>query len=170
MSTAVHVPLAEYMDTAYEPDCEYVDGVLEERHVGKNKHSRTQTLLIAWLAAREKLHGRKAMTEQRVQLAASRVRIPDVCLIDPDDDDEVTQKPPDLWIEILSPEDRWSRLQSRLDEVLRFGAPTVWIIDPYAREAWTATPSAGVRPVEDGILRCALLNLQLRLHEILPGP
>ncbi len=42
MSTAVHLPLAEYINTDYEPDCEYVDGVLEERNVGKTKHGTTQ--------------------------------------------------------------------------------------------------------------------------------
>ncbi len=74
------VSLAEYLTTEYEPDCDYVDGVLEERNLGKNRHSRTQTLLIAWLAARETQHGFSVLTEQRVQVAPRCVRIPDVCL------------------------------------------------------------------------------------------
>ena len=33
MSTKVIVPLSEYLDTSYHPDCEYVDGQLLERNV-----------------------------------------------------------------------------------------------------------------------------------------
>ena len=34
MSVGTLVPLAEYLATAYDPDVEYVDGVLVERNVG----------------------------------------------------------------------------------------------------------------------------------------
>ena len=56
-AAAAPVSLAEYLDTDYEPDCDYVDGFLEERNVGKKKHSRTQTRLIAWLVSNESRHG-----------------------------------------------------------------------------------------------------------------
>ncbi len=167
-TTAVHVSLAEYMNTAYEPDCDYVDGVVEERSVGKRKHSRTQTLLAAWLFSREGVHGCRVLTEQRVQISRSRVRIPDVCLAVRDDNGEVLRRPPALWIEILSPQDRWGRIQSRLNDALGFGVPTVWIVDPYSREAWIATPGHGTVAVEDGILRCSNPNLEVGLAEILP--
>ena len=100
-AAAAPISLAEYMNTEYEPDCDYVDGLLEERNVGKNKHSRTQTLLITWLSAREKQHGFRVFTEQRVQVGPRRVRIPDVCLLSAEDRDEVTQNHPLLWIEVL---------------------------------------------------------------------
>jgi hypothetical protein len=32
MATATRVTLEEYLNTEYEPHCEYVDGVLEERN------------------------------------------------------------------------------------------------------------------------------------------
>jgi Uma2 family endonuclease len=168
MSTAVHVSLEEYMTTDYEPDCEYVDGILETRNVGKNRHSRTQSLLAVWLGSREAEHRHKVMIEQRVRVARSRVRIPDICLISADDSDEVTEKPPALCVEILSPEDRWNRVQERLTDFLNFGVPTIWIVDPYAREAWIATSGAVVTRIEDGRLRCAGLNLEVALTEILP--
>ena len=31
--------LEEYLRTSYRPDCEFVDGVLEERNVGEYEHS-----------------------------------------------------------------------------------------------------------------------------------
>ncbi len=162
------VSLAEYLNTEYEPDCDYVDGILEDRNVGKNRHSRTQTLLIAWLAAREKQHGFRVLTEQRVQVSPRRVRIPDVCLLVAGDKDEVTLRPPLLWIEVLSPEDRWNRIQTRLNDALNFGVRTIWIVDPYSKEAWIATPEHGTTTVEDGMLRCADPALEIPLREILP--
>lgn len=128
MATAVNtpfVPLEEYLNTSYKPDCDYVDGVLEDRNVGQNKHSRTQTLLSSWLVAREKQLGYKTMTEQRVQISATRVRIPDACLIQADDEEPTTLKPPMLWVEILSPDDRSGRMQIKLADVFRFGVGTV---------------------------------------------
>jgi hypothetical protein len=35
MALATRVSLEEYLSTDYEPDCDYVDGVLEERNVGR---------------------------------------------------------------------------------------------------------------------------------------
>jgi hypothetical protein len=31
MATAIHLSLAEHLNTVYEPDCEYLDGMVEER-------------------------------------------------------------------------------------------------------------------------------------------
>ena len=166
MSAAVQVSLAEYLSTDYEPDCEYIDGVLEDRNVGKSKHSRTQALLTMWLGSREKQHGHKVMIEQRVQISRSRVRIPDICLVLKDDQDEVVQHPPLLWIEILSPDDRWSRVQAKLADVLRFGVGTIWIIDPFLRQAWMATQDMPATEVDT--LRCDHLGLEVPLNEVLP--
>lgn len=168
MSTTVRVSLEEYLSTEYEPDCEYIDGIIEDRNVGKNRHSRTQTLLSSWLFAREKQQGHKVLVEQRIRISSSRVRIPDICLVDPEDTDEVIQHPPALWIEILSPEDRWSRVQAKIDDVLHFGVPTIWVIDPYAKQAWIASPEQPIAEAPGGKLHCANLNLELGLNEILP--
>ena len=37
----------EYLGTQYEPDCEFEDGALIERHVGTEKHSWMQAALAA---------------------------------------------------------------------------------------------------------------------------
>lgn len=167
MPTTLHVSLEEYLNTDYEPDCDYVDGVLEERNVGEKKHGRTQGRLYTWLVSKAPDHGYEVLLEQRIQISHSRVRIPDICLV-PENADEVVREPPALWVEILSPEDRFSRVQTRLKDCLRFGVPTIWIIDPYSREAWVLTPETLITQVEDGILRCANPNLEVALSDILP--
>jgi Uma2 family endonuclease len=142
--------------------------MLEERNVGLRKHSRTQTLLTAWLFGREKKHGFRVLTEQRVRVSPTRVRIPDACLVTPDNNDELTQQPPMLWIEIVSPDDRWSGIQTRLADCTTFGVPMIWIVDPYTKQAWTITGAAGAVPVADGMLRYPKLGLEVPLQEILP--
>ena len=47
------VSLEEYLNSSYEPDVEYVDGVLVKRHVGKRKHSRLQGLILSALMSNE---------------------------------------------------------------------------------------------------------------------
>jgi Uma2 family endonuclease len=167
MSAAVQISLGEYLSNTYEPDCDFVDGVLEERNVGLKRHSRTQMVLAAWLFAREKTHGHKVLPEQRVKVSPTRVRIPDICLVAPDNYEELTQKPPALWIEIVSPDDRWGRIQTRLADVINFGVPMIWIIDPYSKQAWMMTRATGATAVIDGMLRYAELNLEVPVAEIL---
>jgi Uma2 family endonuclease len=168
MSTAVRISLEEYLNTDYEPDCDYVDGSLEERNVGKKTHSKVQMRLSAWLYSRTGEHKQDVLLEQRVQVSPSRVRIPDICLVDQRASGEIIQQPPALCVEILSPDDRWYRVQDRLTDFLNFGVPTIWIIDPYAKEAWIATRDAPVTSVADGKLRCAALKLEVELSEIWP--
>jgi Uma2 family endonuclease len=168
MSTAVHISLEEYLNTDYEPDCDYVDGALEERNVGKKSHSKVQMRLSAWLYSKTREHKHDVLPEQRIQVSASRVRIPDICLVDQRASGEVIQQPPALCVEILSPDDRWYRVQDRLTDFLSFGVPTIWIVDPSTKEAWIATPDAPVASVTDGKLRCADLKLEVELSEIWP--
>jgi Uma2 family endonuclease len=168
MATALHVSLDDYLSTDYEPDCEYLDGIVEERNVGKRKHSRTQAILAAKLQ-REIESGRfEVLVEQRVQLSPSKIRIPDVCVITSDNTDEVIQSPPAIWIEILSPEDRWTRVQAKIDDCRRFGVAHLWIIDPYSRQAWSATQTQAMTEMLDGRLHAQFPQLDIKLEDILP--
>ena len=166
MATATGVTLAEYLATDYKPDREYVDGEVLESNVGQGTHSYTQTALGAWLYGQQKAHGMRTLTEQRVQVSAMHFRVPALCVIRKEDFAEIIQRPPLLCIEILSPEDRWSRLQESIDDYLQFGVPEIWVIDPKDAKLWICTPAGGVRLAADNILRWNDLTLELR--EILP--
>ena len=72
--------------------------------------------------------------------------------------------PPLLCVEILSPEDRVSEMQERIDDYLAFGVPYVWVVDPERRKARTHTANAS-HAVTDGVLR-AEADIAVPLAEI----
>jgi Uma2 family endonuclease len=165
MAIATGVSLEEYLHTEYEPDCDYVDGVLEDRNVGKKRHSRTQKQLILLLSPKVVPHGYEPLPEQRLQVSQSRVRVPDVCLAPVADDAEIMHHPPPLCIEIVSADDRFSRLLKIISDYLAFGVPVIWIIDPYEREAFVVTQENRA-PQQVDELRWN--DVVIQLSEILP--
>ena len=152
-STTTLIPVEEYLRTDYSPDRDYVDGVVLERHVGEKDHNKLQKALLFYLGARERELGIFVIHEQRLQVTATRYRVPDFCVIaGSEPDKQVFDEPPLVCVEILSPEDRISRMQERIDDYLAFGVGYVWVIDPKTRRAWVHTP-AGISEAKDGVLR-----------------
>ena len=147
------VSLEEYMASAYEPECDFVDGSLEERNVGEWDHSRLQLKIGAYLLAHYEAQGMRAATELRVRVAPGRVRIPDLCLFLEDPQQRVPNTPPFLCIEILPPEDRMSRVEVRINDFPTLGVNTVWVLYPETRQAYPATAAEGMREVKTGVLR-----------------
>ena len=76
------VSLEEYLDTSYRPDCDYIDGHIEESTFSELPHSNLQAVLSAYIHTRRKLWRVRALTEQRVRVDLRRVRIPDVCIVE----------------------------------------------------------------------------------------
>jgi len=110
--TAALVSIDEYLRTSYDPDCDYVDGRVEERDLGEYDHSVFQAEVAAYLIARKKQWGIRALTEQRIRIGPRRVRIPDVCVLPgARPSEKVLTQPPFICIEILSEEDSVSRVQ-----------------------------------------------------------
>lgn len=131
--------MEEYLKSDYRPDCDYVDGLLEERNVGEYDHGRLQGLIFAYLLQQQKVSNMRVVVEQRVQVSPTRFRVPDIVVTDGRPGEQVLRSPPLLCIEVLSAEDRLSRLRVRAQEYLRFGVPEVWIIDPSDLTVYTCT-------------------------------
>ena len=133
------ISVEEYLNTSYEgPDREYLDGRIVERNLGEKDHSRPQRKLIGFFVALEKTLRTYAFPEQRVQVKATRFRVPDVCVyVGAEPDDQVFRTPPFLAIEILSKDDRASDLQEKLDDYRGFAIPFVWVIDPRTQRGYT---------------------------------
>ncbi len=144
MVNATQIPVSEYLQTTYRPDREYVDGNLREKNVGKYEHSCLQALLAAWFLQHIQVWKAVPLTEQRVQVGPTRVRLPDITLVPMGPAPDVIIAPPLLIVEILSPDDGYADLQSRSRDYRTMGVETVWIIDPTTRtgrmcsgDAWT---------------------------------
>lgn len=153
MSTVVLVSEEEYLRTSYEPDCEYEDGALIERNVGEQDHSWLQAALGAYFFNRRKLWGIEVYSAQTIRIRKGKYMVPDICVVPgPRPSEKIFTSPPLIWIEILSPEDGTIRVNEKVRQVLDFGVPNVWVIDPETLESEIHTPQ-GSRRIEDGVLR-----------------
>src|SRR5260370_611219 len=122
MKTAALVPLEEYLDTTYDPDCDYVDGEIVERNLGEQDHSDIQSELVHFFRTRRRTWKTYAYVEQRVQVAARRFRVPDVCVVVGEKPKgPIFREPPFICIEVLSKDDTLESTQDRIDDYLRFG-------------------------------------------------
>ena len=72
MATAPNpVSFDEYMHTSYSPDCEYIDGAILERNVGKGKHAYTQGKVYLWISQKVGPKSLIVLPEQRVRISAT---------------------------------------------------------------------------------------------------
>lgn len=157
--------LDQYLRTTYHPDCEYLDGEVKERNVGKWQHARIQALIAGWFTAHEKTWQVMAATEQRVQVSSSRVRIPDIVVVDTSDPPEILVDPPLLIVEILSPADTYTDLEQRSADYQTMGVQTIWIIDPQTR---TARICRGASWIEVSRLEVLNTPIAVDLSDIFP--
>jgi Uma2 family endonuclease len=161
-----YVTVEEYLHTAYEPDCEYIDGRVEERNLGEHDHGFLQILLGTLFINHRADWGVRAVTDVRTQVKPSHFRVPDVSVLRADAPREpIITHPQLIAIEILSPEDRLNRLQEKIDDYVEFGVENIWVFDPETRKAWTAD-RAGTHPAQDGELTVAGTPIRVVLSEL----
>lgn len=156
----------EYLTTSYEPECEFDDGSLIERNTGELPHSILMGAVASFLHERRRQYGIQALLILRIRIAPHKYRVPDVCVYkQPAPRDRIFSTPPFIAIEILSPEDRMSRVRKKIDEYLAFGVAYVWLVDPDTRRADVYT-SSGFYEVKDGVLRTEDPAIEVPLAEL----
>jgi Uma2 family endonuclease len=137
MATTSQISIDTYLTTSYRPDVDYVDGVLEDRNVGEYDHNVVQMAIVFWFYLHEREWRIRSIQEQRTRVGATRVRIPDVCVFSREAPiEQVFARPQLIAIEILSPQDRRSRIEARLNNLRDFGVPNLWVVDPQTRSGW----------------------------------
>lgn len=147
MATAPTLPAVseeEYLRTDYEPNCEYLDGVLVPKALSDETHSRLQAILAAYFIAVEQKYGFRVVTEIHTRICPKRWRIPDLAVLAgektgrryPDSD-----APPVLTIEIVSLDEPWSELYGKITDHLAVGVQTAIIVDPYKKTVFVARPN-----------------------------
>jgi Uma2 family endonuclease len=165
MSARTLISVEDYLASCYEPDCDFVDGHIEERNVGEWDHSKLQLKVGSYLLTQYGSLGIEVATELRIRVTQTRVRIPDICVFLENPGERVPTTPPFICIEILSPEDRMSRVEVRINDYLAMGVPYVWVLDPQTKQAFTATAEEGLKEVKSGMLRTENPVLELPLAE-----
>jgi Uma2 family endonuclease len=148
------ITLDEYLPTMYEPDC----------IIGDSVQSATQVIVASLLYNRRGEFRIHVFPSLRVQVGATRVRIPDVLVTTQKVRGRILREPPFLCIEILSPEDRVSRMGKKIDDYLAFGVKYVWLIDPEDKSAWVYTAERKREPVR--VLTTAEPMISLPLDEL----
>jgi len=134
---ATLVSLDEYLNTAYEPDREFVDGFLVERNEGTQRHSLLQSLVIMYFGQHRKSHQLKVFTEARLQVGARRHRIPDVLVLEvPYNQGKIVTDIPVITVEIKSPDDTFDEIVDKCFEYETLGVGNILVMDPDHNRAW----------------------------------
>ena len=135
MASAPALPLVsvdEYLNTSYEQDMEYVDGILVERGMPTIAHNLLERILLFWFARFEQDMRFRALHEVRTQIIErARYRIPDVMLCPkPLPQGKVCDVVPWVVIEILSPDDRLATTRDRFRDYASLGVHQLILMDP----------------------------------------
>jgi Uma2 family endonuclease len=159
MADGALMTVEEYLHTSFCPDCDFVDGEVQERLWGEFDHSSTMSETLFYLTTRYPALRKRVLPSLRVRVKATRVRVPDICVLAENaPEEQVVTCPPILCVEILSPEDRMTRFMEKLDDYAEMGVPACWVIDPVARRGWIATPGL-LAKATDGNLRSGDLEM-----------
>ncbi len=130
--TTTLVSLEEYLHTNYEPDMEYVNGVLVGRNVGTQLHGLLQTLVAAYLAQSHQTHQIAVFTETRLLVSSDgRHRIPDIMVVErPYRKGRIVTDVPAVVIEIKSPDDTFDEVIDKCLEYSELGVRNIVVLDP----------------------------------------
>jgi len=131
MAVETLISVEEYLHTSYSPDMEYVDGVLVEINVGDPIHSFVQGRIVH--ALYQKYPEIIVLPEVRSKTTDTRYRLPDVAVALRMPTGRFVAEAPYIAIEILSEDDRMSRVIEKLEEYAAMGVPNIWVFDPRLR-------------------------------------
>ena len=126
----------QYLSTMFHPDCDFVDGRIEERNVGEYSHSLVQKMLLKIFMRREAKWRVEVLPECRTQVAETRFRVPDVLVLRANHGvHRIVREAPLICMEVVSPEDTWTHIREVLSDFLAMGVEHIWVFDPDTRLA-----------------------------------
>lgn len=133
--------LAEFLELPEtEPHTELIDGELCQKPVGKNRHSVSQTRLLALLLRHPATSGGEPRTELAFRFprtSRGNLRVPDVSYYlpgyVPDPDEDYPDRAPDLAAEVRSKGQSLASLRERLAFLRSQGTRCSLLIDPDAQ-------------------------------------
>ena len=130
-TTLMPVELYLRRSDEFEPDADYVDGEIELRPMGEYDHTTWQQALNQWFHQHRIEWNVRVRPELRVQVSPTRYRIPDVVVWDRSRPlEQILTHAPHVVFEVLSPEDRISRMMVKLADYEAMGIRTIRVIVP----------------------------------------
>ena len=101
-----------------------------------------------------------------MKVGEAHYRVPDLYIVaGPEPEEAVPSTPPLVCIEILSPEDRKSRMDRKIAGYLAFGVRYVWVLDPKIKTACVYS-TGGMQEVKDGSLSIEGWPVEMPLSEV----
>ena len=154
----------QYLRTSFpDLDKEYRDGEIVERSLPDYFHAKAQGLLVAFFAALRKRLPVFVCPELRLRVREGLYLIPDVSIFHPIEPQvRVPDTPPLVAIEVLSPDDRLTKVREKLEEYRTWGVPHVWLVDPYTKRMYICEP--GLKEVTS--LRIPELGIEITPTDI----
>jgi len=135
------VTLQRFRDSYAErkPYFELIDGAAIQKALPTKLHSILQFVLALML----KEAGFKSRPELSLAISESWEPMPDVCgIIGPEDDPYPTHAVA-VAIEVLSPDDRFTRVLEKCGKYAQWGVVDILVFDPVEREAWFWNTATG---------------------------
>jgi Uma2 family endonuclease len=159
----------EYLSSSFQPDIDFVEGMVENRNVGELAHSLTLGEAMFLLGKQEKEWGIEVLPTCRLRVSEQRIRVPDVIVISADHDDEqIVMKTPIVCIEVISPDDTWRRLRTLFEDFWSMGVRNIWAFEPEERLAhWF--DADGLHPVREAELRVSGTEIRLNVADVFRG-
>lgn len=143
------------------PYKEFIDGRIETKMSPQKKHGRLEKRLMNHIDAYSEPRGAgESFPELRCTFAGRSI-IPDVAFlldehIETDEDGEIldpTLRPPDLHIEIVSPDQSARKCREKIVFSTANGCPLGWLIDPIRKTVQVFRPGQPVEQIPaDGVL------------------
>lgn len=150
--------------------CELVDGQVVPRTPASFHHGEIESETIFRLASYAQESGRGLVAGGEVGIVIRRdpdtVRAADVLFISHERLGKSAavgylQVAPELVVEILSPDDRWSEVKEKLHDYFAAGVDRVWVLDPRVRKVFSYRSLSEVETFDEDQI--------LTDDELLPG-
>ena len=140
MAAQTQISVEEYLRTSFDgPDCEYLDGEIVERGMPNLPHSKAQKRLMTWFVGMEEKLSLHCFADLRLRIRERRYRVVDLAVFKGEPAEDVPSSPPLVAIEILSPDDRFAGVLTKLEEYGAWGVAHVWFVDPISRKLYVYT-------------------------------
>jgi Uma2 family endonuclease len=164
------VPVEEYLNATYQPDCEYDNGQLIQRARLGAREGAVKARLLAYFREIEDAVNARALEDQRIRIVeGKRYRLADLCLVRrPHASARVLVRSPLVVIEIPRPGERPGLTLSRLSDFFQTGVPHLWAVDPAGRRIF-AVSRYGIHDVTETRMAIPELSLTLNLIPFLYG-